>query len=83
MAMGKREHGRQAALWAAASDLPLAASHPFYQRLNRLLAAHGFDDLRTLLGDATQADLDAAGFRVGHARRFLREAAEQRASAGL
>ena len=44
MAMGKREHGRQAALWVAASDLPLAASHPFYQRLNRLLAAHGFDE---------------------------------------
>jgi hypothetical protein len=25
------------------TDLPAAASHPFYQRLNKLLREHGFD----------------------------------------
>ena len=44
MAMGRREREQQAALWIAVTDLPRAASHPFYRRLNQLLAAHGFDD---------------------------------------
>jgi len=43
MAMGKRERTRQAPMWVAATDLPTAASHPFYGRLNQLLAAHEFD----------------------------------------
>ncbi|MBV8970925.1 MAG: transposase [Sphingomonadaceae bacterium] len=43
MAMGKRERDRQAALWVAATDLPTAASHPFYARLNQLLRQHDFD----------------------------------------
>ena len=42
--MGKRTRERQPALWVATTDLPTAASHPFYRRLNQLLAAHGFDD---------------------------------------
>ena len=44
MAMGKRERDRQAPLWVSATELPTAASHPFYARLNRLLAERGFDD---------------------------------------
>jgi len=44
MAMGRRERARQSALWVAVADLPTGASHPFYQRLNRVLASHGFDD---------------------------------------
>src|ERR1035437_9749274 len=44
MAMGKRERNRQPALWVATTDLPTAASHPFYARLNLLLREHGFDD---------------------------------------
>ena len=44
MAMGRRTRERQPALWVAATDLPTAASHPFYRRLNQLLASHGFDD---------------------------------------
>lgn len=44
MAMGKRRRERQPALWVPATDLPTAASHPFYRRLNQLLASHGFDD---------------------------------------
>jgi transposase len=39
MAMGKRERDRQPTMWVATTDLPTAASHPFYARLNRMLAA--------------------------------------------
>jgi transposase len=42
--MGRRARERQPALWVAATDLPTAASHPFYRRLNQLLAEHGFDE---------------------------------------
>src|SRR5229473_3291356 len=42
MAMGKKKQ-RQDALWVIASDLPKSAGHPFYQRLNVLLEARGFD----------------------------------------
>lgn len=44
MAMGTREKSRrQEELGVAASQLPVSAGHPFYQRLNRLLEDHGFD----------------------------------------
>ena len=38
MAMGKRKLQRQKELWIAAVDLPQAPGHPFYCRLNELLA---------------------------------------------
>jgi transposase len=44
MSMGKRKRDRQPAMWVIATDLPTAASHPFYRRLNQLLREHGFDD---------------------------------------
>ena len=31
-------------MWITTTDLPTAASHPFYCHLNRLLREHGFDD---------------------------------------
>ena len=31
-------------MWVTTTDLPTAASHPFYRRLNQLLCEHGFDD---------------------------------------
>ena len=44
MAMGRRkDRGRTPALWVAADALPRTGGHPFYQRLNRELEAHGFD----------------------------------------
>ena len=43
MAMGKREGDRQESLWIATTKLPQAPGHPFYQKLNQLLARHGFD----------------------------------------
>jgi transposase len=32
MAMGKRNRDRQLAMWVTTTDLPTAASHPFYRR---------------------------------------------------
>ena len=42
MAMGKRRQ-RQEALFVMADDLPRSPGHPFYQKLNALLAEAGFD----------------------------------------
>jgi len=43
MAMGKRRRETQDSLFIAADRLPKAAGHPFYERLNQLLAEAGFD----------------------------------------
>jgi transposase len=43
MAMGKRKTERQQELWVATTDIPQAPGHPFYRKLNQLLAEHGFD----------------------------------------
>ena len=42
MALGKRKGERQLT-WVAASDLPRSPGHPFYEKLNRVLAEAGFD----------------------------------------
>ena len=42
--MGKRTRDRQPTMWVPTTELPTAASHPFYRRLNQLLREHGFDD---------------------------------------
>ena len=44
MAMGKRKRDQQPTIWVAVNDLPRSVSHPFYEKLNRLLAEQGFDD---------------------------------------
>ena len=31
-------------MWVAVSELPWSVSHPFYEKLNRLLAEQGFDE---------------------------------------
>ncbi|MBS0211106.1 MAG: hypothetical protein JSS27_19345 [Planctomycetes bacterium] len=40
--MGKRKQ-RQEALFILAAELPKSAGHPFYQKLNQLLAEAEFD----------------------------------------
>jgi transposase len=42
MALGKRKHEQQEA-WVATTDLPRSPGHPFYRKLNQLLAEAGFD----------------------------------------
>ena len=44
MAMGQRTQQEQVVMWVTVSELPRSVSHPFYEKLNRLLAEHGFDD---------------------------------------
>jgi len=44
MAMGKQKRQRQQELWIAATDVPQGPGHPFYGKLNELLAQRGFDD---------------------------------------
>jgi transposase len=43
MAMGKQDDDGQGDFWIATSALPKTSGHPFYQRLNDVLKAHGFD----------------------------------------
>lgn len=43
MALGRRPMSHQGELFVTSADLPRSAGHPFYDRLNRLLADHGFD----------------------------------------
>ncbi len=43
MALGRRPNSHQGELFVTSADLPRSAGHPFYDRLNRLLAESGFD----------------------------------------
>ena len=38
-----RDDGSQQSMWVSAADLPRGGGHPFYERLNRILEAAGFD----------------------------------------
>jgi transposase len=44
MALGRRKRERQAELWVPTANVPAGPGHPFYERLNRLLAETGFDE---------------------------------------
>jgi transposase len=43
MAMGRRDPEAQGQIWIDTSALRGTAGHPFYEKLNRILGAHGFD----------------------------------------
>lgn len=43
MALGRRKSEQQE-LWVATTDLPRSAGHPFFTKLNHLLAEDGFDE---------------------------------------
>jgi transposase len=43
MAMGTREQDDQGSFWIPTSALPMAASHPFYEQVNRILDGRDFD----------------------------------------
>ena len=40
---GDKRH-RQQTMWLATEQLPRTAGHVFYDRVNKILAEHGFDD---------------------------------------
>jgi transposase len=44
MAMGKRKRHQQQPLFVVSSDLPRTPAHPFYEKLNEVLAGWRFDD---------------------------------------
>ena len=67
MSLGKRKHEQQEA-WVATTDLPKSPGHPFYQKLNQLLAEAGFDAWLEALCRPYYADRRAA---VDPARRLL------------
>lgn len=56
MAMGRRKKARQQLLWVAAAKLERAPGHPFYSKLNGLLARHGFDEFVEALCQAHYAE---------------------------
>jgi transposase len=43
MALGRRESERQSEFWVPTAGLPQSPGHPFYEQLNQVLAAAGFD----------------------------------------
>ncbi len=43
MALGKRKNEQQSA-WVATTELPKSPGHPFYKKLNALLAEAKFDE---------------------------------------
>jgi transposase len=43
MAMGRKGKEHQETLWVETSALPCAPGHPFYEKVNGLLAKHGFE----------------------------------------
>jgi transposase len=43
MAMGRQKSELQSEFWVPTSDLPQSPGHPFYEQLNQVLAAAGFD----------------------------------------
>lgn len=44
MAMGRRKRHRQQTMWLTTEQLPRTAGHVFYDRVNKILAEHSFDD---------------------------------------
>jgi transposase len=44
MAMGTRKRQEQQPLWVSTQAIRRPTSHPYYAAVNKLLAAHGFDD---------------------------------------
>jgi len=62
MAMGRREQQRrQEEFWIAHTELPRTAAHPFYEQLNRLLEARGFDEWMERARKYSQACADSRG----------------------
>jgi len=72
MAMGKRKRGRQQELWIAGTDVPRGPGHPFYGKLNELLAEHGFDEfVEGLCAEYYHASLGRPGIPPGVYFRML------------
>lgn len=72
MALGRRKSERQGELWIATKDVPRTAGHPFYQKLNQLLAEAKFDEyVESLCGSFYAAHLGRPGIPPGVYFRML------------
>ena len=73
MAMGKRPAARQASpMWVDTADLPTSDGHPYFERLNRVLADSGVDAFVEELCAAFYADrLGRPSLRPGRYFRML------------
>lgn len=43
MSMSRKQNEREQSLWVSTQSLPTSPGHPFYERVNRILAEEGFD----------------------------------------
>src|SRR5580700_7611136 len=73
MAMGRRnKRARQERLWTPTTALPVGASHPFYQRLNRILDEKKFDEyVETICEDFYAGEVGRPGLSPGIYFRLL------------
>ena len=72
MALGRRKRERQGELWIATQDVPPTTGHPFYQKLNQLLAEAEFDEyVESLCGPFYAAHLGRPGIPPGVYFRML------------
>ena len=67
MAMGRRKKRvRQEGLWTPTAELPVGASHPFYQRLNQILDERKFDEyVETICEDFYAGEVGRPGLSPG------------------
>ncbi len=61
MSMGKRKSQQQGVMFVAATQLPQAGGHPFYERANVILARAGFDDFVEALCEPFYCDAGKGG----------------------
>jgi len=71
MSMGKRKGQQQAELWLPTTDLASSPGHPFYEKLNAILAEAGFDVFVEELCQPFYADGGRRGIAPGVYFRML------------
>ena len=67
-----RDDGSQQAMWVATADLPQGGGHPFYERLNEILCAAGFDAFVEKLCAPFSARMGRPSLAPGRYVRLLR-----------
>jgi transposase len=72
MSLGRRKRrGKQESIWIEAASVPTPAGHPFYERLNKLLEARGFDQFAEEACRQFYADTGRPGLPPGIYFRLL------------
>ena len=66
-----RDDGSQQSMWVARADLPQGGGHPFYEHLNQILNAAGFDAVVEKLCAAFYARMGRPSLAPGRYFRLL------------